>query len=49
MQEMEKELRKLKEELKKNYTSQNITSKTLREKNKVRASRQRACVYDHGR
>ncbi|XP_031235215.1 forkhead-associated domain-containing protein 1 isoform X2 [Mastomys coucha] len=35
MQEMEKELRKLKEELKKNCTSQNIISKTLREKNKV--------------
>ncbi|XP_021016092.1 forkhead-associated domain-containing protein 1 [Mus caroli] len=35
MQDMEKEVRKLREELKKNYTGQNIISKTLREKNKV--------------
>ncbi|XP_021056322.1 forkhead-associated domain-containing protein 1 [Mus pahari] len=35
MQDMEKEVRKLREELKKNYTGQNSVSKTLREKNKV--------------
>eukprot|EP00072_Mus_musculus_P073997 XP_017175760.1 PREDICTED: forkhead-associated domain-containing protein 1 isoform X3 [Mus musculus] len=35
MQDMEKEVRKLREELKKNYMGQNIISKTLREKNKV--------------
>ncbi|XP_051027610.1 LOW QUALITY PROTEIN: forkhead-associated domain-containing protein 1 [Acomys russatus] len=35
MQDMEKEVKKLREELKKNSTSQNIISKTLREKSKV--------------
>ncbi|XP_063144367.1 forkhead-associated domain-containing protein 1 isoform X11 [Rattus norvegicus] len=35
MQDMEKEVKKLREELKKNYTGQNVISKTLREKNKV--------------
>ncbi|XP_055467422.1 forkhead-associated domain-containing protein 1 [Psammomys obesus] len=35
MQDMEKEVKKLREELKKNYTSQNTISKTLREKSKV--------------
>uniref|UniRef100_A0A8C6H823 Forkhead-associated phosphopeptide binding domain 1 n=1 Tax=Mus spicilegus TaxID=10103 RepID=A0A8C6H823_MUSSI len=35
MQDMEKEVRKLREELKKNYMGQNIISKTLQEKNKV--------------
>ncbi|XP_017175761.1 forkhead-associated domain-containing protein 1 isoform X8 [Mus musculus] len=35
MQDMEKEVRKLREELKKNYMGQNIISKTLREKNKL--------------
>lgn len=35
MQEMEKEVKKLREELKKNYTGQNVISKTLREKTKV--------------
>lgn len=49
MQDMEKEVRKLREELKKNYMGQNIISKTLREKNKVRASRKLDCVHDHGR
>lgn len=49
MQDMEKEVKKLREELKKNYTGQNVISKTLREKNKVRASRKLACVHDHRR
>nr|BAC32497.1 unnamed protein product [Mus musculus] len=49
MQDMEKEVRKLREELKKNYMGQNIISKTLREKNKVRASRKLDCVHDNGR
>uniref|UniRef100_A0ABK0LES9 Forkhead associated phosphopeptide binding domain 1 n=1 Tax=Rattus norvegicus TaxID=10116 RepID=A0ABK0LES9_RAT len=35
MQDMEKEVKKLREELKKNYTGQNVISKTLREKNKL--------------
>lgn len=46
---MEKELKKLREELRKNYMGQNIISKTLREKNKVRASRKLAWVHDHRR
>ncbi|XP_076789921.1 forkhead-associated domain-containing protein 1 isoform X6 [Arvicanthis niloticus] len=35
MQDMEKEVKKLREELRKNYAGQNIVSKTLREQNKL--------------
>lgn len=38
MQDMEKEVKKLREELKKNCPNQNTISKTLREKSKVRGS-----------
>lgn len=38
MEDMEKELKKLREELKKNSSSQSTNSKTLREKSKVRGS-----------
>lgn len=36
IQDMEKEMKKLREELKKSCTEQNMISKTLREKSKVR-------------
>lgn len=38
MEDMEKEVKKLREELKKNCSNQNTISKTMRERSKVRGS-----------